>query len=1032
MFAAAAFAAAPVHIVKTDLKPLIRAAGESPVQFAVLVPHAVSTGSGGTWSSANAQATWRYAVQVPTAVSLSFHATKSFLPPSARLVVRGSRTVRTYQARDMHLGDLWSGVTPGEALEFTLTVADADRSRAMLNIVSLQAGYRSLGAGVKDHPYYRQLKAQASATGNAACVVNYECQVTTANTPLGAATVGLLVENLYQCTGVLINDVPGDNTPFVLTARHCETGQLGGGNPGAASAVTVYWNATTPCGSALGSLYDGADVQTQTGAQTVVEQQDAWLIRLGSSPVATNAQFAGFDSSGAAIQGGYTIHHAEGYDKQFTEWFGHAAAVQASGELGVSYISNFWETVNQLGNVGPGASGSGLIDQNNHLIGSLSLGRTTTDPSGYGACPVANPPAPNGSNGVADFTALSAIWASTADTTSSTGSVTLKSVLDPGNTGTQVVQSQPAAVLTFQGATGYLQFNQAAQLTWNAANATQCTAGGGIAGDGWSGTLPNTGTQDVTETTAGAVTYTLTCTYPGGRTANASVQVEWVGPAPTVQFTPSSYVAWTGSPVILSWTANVAPCAISGGNLSLSNLPASGNTSVTQSVAGDVLYTLTCGPANDSGSFSNLVQWETPNLMLRANGTDRLLGQAFTLGWDAAPNTVCTPSGGAPNDGWSNTEMSGSGEAYPQVTTLGTYTYTLLCAAGPVSQQQSVTVTFEDNAPYVTASLNTTSVTFSDSPADYVTLTYNSNLTQCTLITTPNIPLTNNGSLQGPPGPQAVVALAPAESGTYQLSLKCYGPPNYNVTSTPLSLTVSPPPPPTETITFTPGNTVVVQEPFSISWSSTNAPSCNETGNIPGQNQWGPQFQNQPPSGQVNVFSSAAGQYTIGLTCQSIDPNTASTSTSVTLNVVNLTATLTATPTSVVNGGSFTLAWTSSGGNSCVASGGGANGSPWSGTLGASGSLTQTATTAGTFTYAIACSLNDEMANAQAAVTVTSSSGSSGGSSGGHGGGGGIGWLELGSLVGLLLALARTRPLRGARTQIQHQNDELPRATLGT
>ncbi len=48
-FAAAALAAGvPVHIVKTDLKPLIRAGFNSPVQFAVLVPHAVSTSSGGT------------------------------------------------------------------------------------------------------------------------------------------------------------------------------------------------------------------------------------------------------------------------------------------------------------------------------------------------------------------------------------------------------------------------------------------------------------------------------------------------------------------------------------------------------------------------------------------------------------------------------------------------------------------------------------------------------------------------------------------------------------------------------------------------------------------------------------------------------------------------------------------------------------------------------------------------------------------------------------------------------------------------
>jgi hypothetical protein len=119
--------------------------------------------------------------------------------------------------------------------------------------------------------------AQAAAS-NSACVQNYECSVTSANTAAAQATVGLTVGNMYQCTGVLINDVPGDNTPYVLTARHCETGTLGGGNPGAASTIAVYWNATTPCGQTLGSLYDPS-VATQSGATTIVEQQDAWLVQ---------------------------------------------------------------------------------------------------------------------------------------------------------------------------------------------------------------------------------------------------------------------------------------------------------------------------------------------------------------------------------------------------------------------------------------------------------------------------------------------------------------------------------------------------------------------------------------------------------------------------------------------------------------------------------------------------------------------------------------------------------------------------------
>ncbi|HEY7995331.1 MAG TPA: hypothetical protein VIE14_00610, partial [Steroidobacteraceae bacterium] len=515
----AALAAVPVHTIHTDLRPLIRAASRSPVQFAVLVPHAVSSVSGGSWSSANGQATWSYAVQVPTAVSLSFHATQISLPAGATLVVRGTQTTTSYRASDLHRGELWSRVQPGAGLQFALTVPAAERARVNFRIVSLQAGYRSLGAGVADHPYYRRLRAQATAASqDTVCITNYECKVTAANTPAAAATVALLIENQFECSGTLINDVPQDNTPYVLSARHCISGKIGVvDDPSAASATTVYWDATSICGATLGSIYNPT-TPLQTGAQTIVEQQDAWLIRLDAGPVVSDAQFAGFDASGSVVSGGYTIHHAEGYNKQFVAWFGQAASVQQ-----VTGWPHFLETVNQTGNIGPGASGSGLFDQNNHLVGSLTYGRQTSDPSGYGACPSPTPPAPNGTNGAADFTALGAVWASTLDATSSTGTATIQAALDPDNTGTLVVTSAPAVVISFAASAQTLVYQQPLQLSWSASGATQCVASGGLNGDGWSGTLAAAGTRSVTEPVIASVIYTLTCNYPLGRSAESSV-----------------------------------------------------------------------------------------------------------------------------------------------------------------------------------------------------------------------------------------------------------------------------------------------------------------------------------------------------------------------------------------------------------------------------------------------------------------------------------------------------------------------------
>ncbi|MGO9801830.1 MAG: hypothetical protein ACLPTM_16165 [Steroidobacteraceae bacterium] len=524
-FTLAARAAPAVFVVRADLGSLIRAAADSPVQFAVPVPHAASTATSGSWSVAGGEATWRYAVQVPTAVSLSFHATASSLPDSATLLVSGGQATTSYRAGDVHRGELWSRIHAGDTLELTLTVAAADRDRVALQIVSLQAGFRAIGPGVEDHPVYRHMVEPPGGSpwpDSTSCITNYECKVTPGNVPTSAGTAALIVENLYQCTGTLINDVPGDNTPYLLTARHCETGQLGGGNPQAAAGVTVYWNATSPCGTPLGSIYDG-NLPSQSGARTVVEQQDAWLIELDTAAVVSNAQLVGFDASGSAVQGGYTIHNAAGRYQQIVGWFATAFAWEESDDLGTGYVSNFLQTVNQSGNIGPGSSGGGFFDGHDHLVGSLTLGRKSRDPSGYGACPVTPLTAPNGSNGVADFTSLAAVWSSTADPTSSTGGATLRSVLDPAGTGVLVVPSMPVSMVGSGAAPApapRISFNPSSvsagesfTAAWSATNAANCTLTGGIPGGTWGGStqsVPASGS--VTESgPAGSYTFGLIC-----------------------------------------------------------------------------------------------------------------------------------------------------------------------------------------------------------------------------------------------------------------------------------------------------------------------------------------------------------------------------------------------------------------------------------------------------------------------------------------------------------------------------------------
>ncbi len=994
--ASPSIAAAPVDVLRADLKGLIRAASAAPSQFAVPVAHPVSAASDGGWSVSSTHARWRYTMQVPTAISLSFFAPHVRLPPSASLSVRGGTTVTHYRAHDLHAGSLWSRISAGDMLEITLDVLPSERAAVMFEIATFQAGYRSLGAGVPDHPYFLQLKraaaAAASGTDNFACVQNYACGISGANSAPAQATAGLVVGNLYQCTGTLINDVPGDNTPYLLTARHCQTGKLGGGNPGAAASITVYWNAMTACGQPLGSLYDPNN-PVQSGAASVVEQQDAWLVQLDASPVVTGAQFAGFDASGSAVQGGYTVHHALGFDKQLVSWRGAALPQHRLGVLGVTYASDFWDVVNAAGNSGPGASGSALFDAANRLVGSLSLGRSTADASGYESCPTADGAAPNGSNGTNDFTALAAVWDSSADTSGT--QATLRSVLDPAGTGQLTTDSAPAASMSMSSSFASAEVGSSVMLSWNAPGASQCVAAGGASGDGWGGTQPASGNLAVSDTTPASTRYLMTCALPAGRTVKASVTVAW-GPAhPIISFSAPATV-WAGRPAALSWSSNEAPCSISGGSLALSGLAASGVVTATQAGPGTVQYQVTCGQSADATASSvTQVLFVAPDVDLHANGTDRLLGEQFFLSWQSYADS-CTPSGGAPNDGWNGTafpDPSVPARFDPSVAVPGTYTYTLTCFSGPLSVTRSVVVMFEQNAPYVSATVDRTSATFTGTDADFFNVSWNSNLSTCSVTSDPAIANQYSGS-----APQDAAKIAPTP-GTYTVEVFCQGNgTGVSATSAPLVLTVLPPPPPSAALAVTPG-TIDVGEHFTVSWSSDYSGDCEASGG-PADAGW---QGSQTATGSRDLASSQVGAFTLSISCRGLwgQAPAATAEAAITVRAPAVVAvSLSANSTSVPVGGTFTLNWQSQNVSSCTASGGGASGTPWTGTLPTAGSAAQTAAVPGTFTYLIACEVGAQAVEAQSTVTVVPAPASTG-----HGGGGALDWL-------LLACLAGSMPLR--------------------
>jgi hypothetical protein len=201
-------------------------------------------------------------------------------------------------------------------------------------------------------------------------------------------------------------------------------------------------------------------------------------------------------------------------------------------------------------------------------------------------------------------------------------------------------------------------------------------------------------------------------------------------------------------------------------------------------------------------------------------------------------------------------------------------------------------------------------------------------------------------------------------------------------------------------ISFNP-ETVVAGETFTVSWSSTLSSSCNRSGGIPGD-AW---IASMEASAGSITEVAMAGQYSFGVSCYSIDPSTPAVSTQAQLAIAALSESFLSSASSLSTGSSFTLSWNTTGATSCTGSGGGANGTPWAGAQPTSGSVTQTATTNGTFTYELDCGVNNE----QIAQSVTIKVAAPAASAGGGGGGGTVGVLELAVLLRLVSQRRRTR-----------------------
>ena len=392
-----------------------------PARFAANLPVSITPENSGTWETlADGSKLWRMRFASPGALSLSLAFELFDLPPGAAFWIHdvdGASVQGPYTSKSRNAaGGLWTAVMLGDELVAELFLPAG--SEADLKISSVNHGYRFFGESKED-----------IAAKRGSCNINVVC-------PQGdpwrnqIQSVARFTASCFNgtatclCTGQMVNNTAGDNTPFFLSAQHCIE------EADDAPTVVAYWNYESPT---CDDFYGGSLSQNQSGSTWVSSSpldsgSDFTLVELDQDPDPSwSVYFAGWDARDRIPNSTTTIHHPSGDQKSISFDYDpptvSSYVEDASPGNGMFFRIGDWDEATTEG----GSSGGALFDDaTGRCIGTLS--------GGFAAC---------GNDEPDWYGRFSSHWVG-----GGTSDTRLSDWLDPGNTGALFLDGKGGATFS--------------------------------------------------------------------------------------------------------------------------------------------------------------------------------------------------------------------------------------------------------------------------------------------------------------------------------------------------------------------------------------------------------------------------------------------------------------------------------------------------------------------------------------------------------------------------------------------------------
>lgn len=345
-------------------KSAFTAEGEKniPLKYAVPVAVDIDPSTTGLWNTLeDGTLVWQVAIHAKEATSMSLIFDRFRLMPGQRLFIydpsgKDMLGAFTYK-NNKKSGSLALVPFPGNSLIISWEVPDGDLSGAVLHL-------GRVGLGFLDLPNDGSAK-DGFFGSSGPCNRDINCPEGSDWQTEKNSVVRVFVNGTDLCSGVLVNNVSNDATPYVLTAGHCISDSAG-----AANSVFVFGYESPYCGGPDGSVtkaVSGAELKAHGG-----NNLDFTLVQLSQIPPFTYyPYYAGWNNALTPASASVAIHHPNGDVKKISLDY-DAPTVS---DYDIYDAGTFWKIGQwDIGTTEPGSSGGALFDQNHRLTGTLSGG----------------------------------------------------------------------------------------------------------------------------------------------------------------------------------------------------------------------------------------------------------------------------------------------------------------------------------------------------------------------------------------------------------------------------------------------------------------------------------------------------------------------------------------------------------------------------------------------------------------------------------------------------------------------------------